>query len=563
MAKPRGLTDEEVAAQEAPAKGLTDDEVEAQVMPEPTAPAQSVSAGESALQGYGQGASFGMSDELGGVVHQGVKSIGSGVLSLMKTSGGRAVLRRVLPGFQRVPDAVVDASLDQAGDEAAEQVLGVRPRSSGGPGIEGAGYTSGRDQMRGDIHRAQEANPKTFFASNIAGAMSVPMPGGGGAAKPFQTVIGRSLENAGKFGASGALAGFGNSDADLLKGEFGEIAKDTALGAGIGGGMGMLTGPAAYGWARHARPALQSLANSRAVAAIAPSAGILNRLRKKASVRGDEDIQKLGSNILDLEVLKPFSTAGATKARNDALIDFEGEAIGATMDKADDLVSQGVARPPSRDLQRQLTSKALSDAADTPASRALRPGVEAKLLQSVGDDVPRPDNVPATFREMWKNKSQLQSVLKPDEFSSQGQKLYNKGVAGYTKGVYSQVEGAVGPDDLAKLRESTKRYGTAKTIDDFLTEQTTRNAVNQPVSLGDMGRGAVMSSVTPGGTPVATLISSLMRGRTDSTIATGALALSKVRMGNPGAGMKATSEAVRQALSDDEEDAVQAFLKSP
>lgn len=557
------------------AEPVKDWRAEAEPVDPPTPRAPQSSMAESALQGYGQGASFGFSDELGGVVHEGVKQVGSGVFGLMKTAPGRALVRRLVPGLKNQPDFAVDAVIDHGLDEGAEQTLGSTPRSRGGPGADGAGYAPGRAMMRREVSDAQRANPKTFFAGSIAGAMSVPSPGGG-PSNPFQTVGGRSLQNMGSFGASGALAGLGNSDADLLKGEFGQAATDTAIGAGIGAGMGSLTGPAAYGWARHARPALQSMAASRAVAAVAPSASLANKMRTKLGIRTDAQQQQLGEEILDLGILRPFGGAAGANERNQAIQQLEGANIGSVMERADNLVEQGVARGPSRDLQRGIVSRSLADAADTPVSRAALPAVEARLLENTGrDPVRTPEALrsmlgdmhwwdaepPATFREMWKNKSQLQSALKPDEFSSEGQKLYNRGVGGYTRGVYNQVESAVGPDELANLRQSTRRFGTSKKIDDFLVDQTTRKSVNQPIGMGDAMRGAAMEGTIPGGGGVAMLISALMRGRTDSTIATGARSLSRMRPNMPSSAIKGGSEATRQVLSDDEEDAVQAFLK--
>lgn len=564
--------------QEQPVSPPAGWELEAEAAPPriPEAPAApTASLGESALQGYAQGASFGMVDELGGVVHQGVKTLAGGAGGAMKSGPGRALIRKLAPGLRDQPDAVIDAVIDEGLDQGAETVLGARARSSGGPGFEGAGYSGGRDQMRAEAKKAQESNPKTFFASNLAGAMSVPMPGG--AAKPFQTVIGRSLENAGKFGAAGAAQGFGTSDADLLKGEFGKAAADTALGAGVGAGMGFATGPAAYAWARNARPALQSLARSSAVSAVAPSSGLLNRLRR-AGYRNEPELHELGQEILDMGILRPLGGAAGAQGRTAAILAEEGAAIGEAMGKADDLVSQGVARPPSRDLQQVAVRDALTKAADTPATRALKPSVESRLLTSTGvDPTPPPawltggrpgfewwdDAPPATFRELWKNKSQLQSALKPDEFSSLGQKLYRKGVGGYTKGVYNQVEGAVGPDDVAALRESARKYGTATKVEDLLSEQVSRKGANQPISLGDAARGAALEGTVPGGGGVGMLISALMRGRTASTLATGANALSKVRPQLPGALLKGGSEGAREALDEDEEASIQAFLRSP
>jgi hypothetical protein len=521
----RALAGEEVELTDAEAQLLS--QAMGQSPGVPAAPREpKANMAESALQGFGQGASFGFADELGGVAHEGVARTSSALLSLLKTGPGRAIVRAQLGDKgKHLPDAAIDAIVDEAGDDAAHTVLGVQPRSAGGGGLPSAGYSAGRDQSRQAVKEAQESNPKTFFAGNVAGALAVPMPGSG-AAKPFQTVIARSLENAAKFGAQGAVAGLGSSDADLLKGEFGDAAIDTAIGGGAGAGMGFLTGPAAYTWARHARPALQKLAQSRAVAAIAPTAGLANRLRK-AGYSSEPELQQLGKDVLELGVLKPFGTAAGAQERTAGIMASEGANIGSALDKADDLVEQGVATGPSRDLQRQAVTRELARAADTPATQAKLPGVEGKLLESVGED-----NLaakPASFRELWKNKSQLQSVLKPDEFSSLEQKLYRQGVRGYTGGVYNQLEGAIGPDAIEGVRESAKKYGTAASIDDLLREQVTRAAAHQPISLGDAARGAAFEGVTPGGSSVGTLISSLLRGRTDSTIATAANHLAKVR----------------------------------
>lgn len=492
----------------------------------------SATMGESALQGFGQGASFGFADELGGVAHEGVKRQTQGLVGLLKTGPGRALMRSIMgPNAKDLPDVAIDAAIDQGADEGAYAVLGAQPRSRGGAGLPGAGYSAGRDQARRDVREAAAANPKTFIAGNVAGALAVPVPGG--AAKPFQTVIGRSLENAAKFGAQGAVAGFGSSDADLLKGEFADAAADTALGAGVGAGMGFATGPAAYGWARHVRPALQRLAQSRAVSAIAPTAGLANRLRKKG-FSTEPELQQLGADVLEAGVLKPFGTAAGAQERTAQIMASEGANIGAALDKADDLVAQGVARSPSRNFQRQAALGELLRAADTPAAEAKLPGVANKLLEGVGEDSLAQS--PSTFRELWKNKTQLQEVLKPDEFSNLEQRLYRRGVRGYTGGVYDQLESAIGPDEIGKVREAAKKYGTAANIDDLLREQVSRSATHQPVSLGDTARGMAFEGVTPGGSTVATLLSSLLRGRTDSTIATAANRLSKVRQPSVPAG---------------------------
>lgn len=517
------------------------------VVEQPAAPQASMS--ESALQGVAQGASFGFADELAGLVTEGASTLSKGLVGSLKSAPGRAALRAYLGGkADHLPDAALDVMIDAGAEEGAQTTFGTS--------LDNAGYTTGRNEARRDVRKAEAANPKTFFASNIAGSMLVPVPGG--AASKFDTVIGRSLKNAKAFGGMGALSGLGNSEADLMKGEFGQALEDTAIGGGIGGGIGLATGPAAYAWARHARPALEKVANSRALSAIAPTAGLANRLRKAVG-GSDAELQQAGEKVLDSGILKPFGTAAGAQGRNQAILDETGATIGGALDQADDLVSQGVARAPSRQLQRLAVNRALTDAADTPATQALRPAIGKTLLESTGRDV----GPPASFRELWKNKSQLQDALKPDEFSNLGQKLYRKGVAGYTKGVYGQLEGAIGPDAMEPFRDATRRYGDAATIQDLLDETVSRQASHQTIGLGDAMRGSALGEMVPGGSAVATLLGAATRGRIDSTMATGARAMSRMRPNVPNYLMKGAAEGARSEVDEEDEASVQAFLRGP
>jgi hypothetical protein len=131
------------------------------------------------------------------------------------TSGGETT-----PGMgeSAYRGAVQGASLGW-GDElggvggAIGTMLGGNPKKQSW----GDAYRESRDENRARDEAAQKANPKTFMTGEIGGAIGdfpllpASVPG----------LIG-----------VGAAAGLGNSNADLTKGQFGQAAKDTAIGAG-------------------------------------------------------------------------------------------------------------------------------------------------------------------------------------------------------------------------------------------------------------------------------------------------------------------------------------------
>jgi hypothetical protein len=115
-------------------------------------------------------------------------------------------------------------------------------------------YTQARDESRAAFDAAQETNPLTSLAGNLAGGLAVPIPGlglgkaalnigkagtaavrGGEAA----ATVAPTLRSALKIGAAGgALYGLGESREDLTKGDVGGALRDTIEGAGIGGALG-------------------------------------------------------------------------------------------------------------------------------------------------------------------------------------------------------------------------------------------------------------------------------------------------------------------------------------
>ncbi len=89
-----------------------------------------------------------------------------------------------------------------------------------------ADYVAARDEQRAANLKAEEANPKTYIAGELAAGLAVP----GGALKGAAT-----LTRVAKTGAVvGGVTAAGKSAADLTEGEISQAAKDVALGTLVG-----------------------------------------------------------------------------------------------------------------------------------------------------------------------------------------------------------------------------------------------------------------------------------------------------------------------------------------
>lgn len=89
-------------------------------------------------------------------------------------------------------------------------------------------YADAIKESRANYHKAEAANPASYMTGNVAGSVGAAFIPGLNVAKGA-TLVGR----VGTAALSGALSGLGNSEAEDAVG----LAKDTALGAGLGAGF--------------------------------------------------------------------------------------------------------------------------------------------------------------------------------------------------------------------------------------------------------------------------------------------------------------------------------------
>lgn len=119
---------------------------------------------------------------------------------------------------------------------AATAILGGRGLSGAAGAITAPGvvkeYRQQRDAYRDATERARATNEGAFRVGQVGGlgaSLLIPVPGS------------TATSLAGRVGSGalvGAASGLGSSEADLTKGEVGDAAADTGLGALVGGGVG-------------------------------------------------------------------------------------------------------------------------------------------------------------------------------------------------------------------------------------------------------------------------------------------------------------------------------------
>jgi len=104
-------------------------------------------------------------------------------------------------------------------------------------------YEQAREESRAAYKAAEEAHPKTTLAADIVGSLLMPVPGvaaargattAGKAAVKAATGAAKVKKAAMTGAALGAVEGLGRSEGKSVE----EVAKDTLLAAGFGGGVG-------------------------------------------------------------------------------------------------------------------------------------------------------------------------------------------------------------------------------------------------------------------------------------------------------------------------------------
>lgn len=530
-----------------------------EVQPAPVAPPQadepgfleSGSQSQAALLGGSRGASFGFRDELAG----GVKGMAAGfsriAADLMKTSGGRALMRQMLG--KDLPDSVVDMVTEGSIQQGAKTGLGMKGLPLDPDDALREGYRFGRSESRQDDVEAQAAHPVTYGASEVAGAIAVPGP------KLLKPGMPGRMAAIAKTGAAiGGASALGNSTADLTQdGRTLEAVGDTATGAGMGGAMAPL---ATIGADRLGRW-LQQASRDNALKAIGLRAGISNQLTKRGYETADE-ARDLGQAALDMELIRPFRTASDVAERAQFAKQVQGSRIEGALADAD------AARLGPFDTERAAWEAATTAAGPQGLSpTAIREATRAQNL--VDDVVSLPRVQEPSFANANRMKSDMYSGINYGTDPALKTTLERRAASGLRKSIEEQVAETAGPDVADELRAANKAYGFLSDIEPLARDEATRQPARKAVTSNDMSHilmagaaGGTVGGVHGGiGAALLTGATKLLGPRVPSTLAVGQQAASPmVRPFVQGALKPALQAPMLGAANEEEEKAINAFL---
>lgn len=371
-------------------------------------------------------------------------------------------------------------------------------------------YKKYRDEARAGFEAARQDNPLSYTGGEIAGSVATSFVPGMGWLN-----VGKGASTAAKLGTAakaGALIGAGTSNADLTKGEVGDLAKDVVQGGATGALVqGALSGAGAV--AEGIAERFKNLPENRAVKAvtgqnISSLRQISGTTLKSAGDIGaaNDRIVKVGRDILDEPgVLGPLSKVedmapklGAAREKYGSLI---GE-VGAQIDQA---------APKSVDAQNIANNivKYAETIPETIQGQKLRDKLleEAANFEKIGS---------LDFVDAQKFKNQFKYKAVDADALISNQDAVNKVRGIISKEMDSTVEklsapaadGSKGP--LAGLIENYKqyksKYGSFKAASDAATDRVQKNLTNRFISPSDYGIGAAIGtaqsfahgSVSPG-----------------------------------------------------------------
>lgn len=452
------------------------------VRAQPVAPhPRQVSVGEALGRGTLSGATFGFDEEGGGLVQS---------------------------GLAKLANALPKGSLEWAGIDNRYQHDA------------GEVYRQARDEGRAEKDNAREQQPAAFFTGEIGGALlTTPLTGGAGnvrAGASAAGVVGNALlRRAGRAalsgGLQGALAGLGNSDADLTRDEYGRAVGDSTR-AGVTGALLASTvlrgseelAPRLARLADRLPDAMRRFAEERAVKAAGPVFRDVEQLsRAPGGVHGtgrallDDAVVTADASLDDIAERSYNQAQRAVEGIDDGITQFDslanrGERVRPALVAED--IQQQVARPR---LQGPATGREAGNAAQA----------EADVLREMGG---RDGAKGLSFFKAEQHRRALDRGInwKVPEWKGRNEALMEvRGVL--DDAVTRQAEGIstrVGnPDLIRNWLASKQAYATYRPILDIAERRASRNLANRLVSPSDHAAGGIAALVRAeqGGNPVA------------------------------------------------------------
>jgi len=480
---------------------------------------------ESAGLGASQGATLGFGEEAS---------------AALEADTAQPTWQRVLRTLTGDPLPAVAEGIKRLAQLSAGRPLG---EEMGGEGAEAARrgltpqrvYREARDAQRERLRRAEDENPWSYGVGQFAGGlMTTPlMPGSA------VSTTGRGIATA---AGLGALGGLGAGEGEGLPG----MLKDTAVGAGVGAGLGAL----GAGLGKAVKPVarkLREFGTEQARRVLRGGAQMLS-VKRPVSAEAVREIVRSGA-------MPPGITTEGVAARLATLREQAGKDVG----KAISRLEQANFQPPqAMELASRLKALALKakrEGSSTAAAAFQRAGRNIVRAETA---VPGGAPVPFSLRAAEKLKRTLQ-----DEANASFEAVGRKSIIGKAKEraareVNKAIEEAVtsqsalDPAGVQAFRETKRRFGNIAQAEQVAAKGAVQAGQRQLLGLRDLlvaGAGGAIGGV-PGLAAVPAFY--LARTRGSSALARGAMGagrgLEALRTGAVGRGLRAMEGPARSFL---------------
>lgn len=375
-------------------------------------------------------------------------------------------------------------------------------------------YRDSRDRERAllELQAKEHRTASTLgdLAGTVAGAYVAPGQGLSGLAK------------------TGAVMGFGNSDADLTHPTLANVGR-AAADTGLGAGASMLIGKVGEKVADMAGGAAKRLAFK--------AAGPMLKDFRNVGAQGAEDI---GQKLLDSGAVKFGSSAENIADRLAPMRDAAGKAIGAGKDALD---QAGGAWNPNVVADR-VEKEIVAPLSKSPADKALAAHMQgiADDIRAVGEGQPQPLSTLAGIRERF--DKYIYAAGRAGDTPKAGA-LEN--LRGLLDNEFDSVAAKTSPDIAQGYNNAQREYSLLKPAENMAEDMASRHAANRFLSLGDrVGGGMIGAAIgasdgdrdplsIAGSTIAGAMAGRLARTRGPATAAVTTRALANIlgRVGSP------------------------------
>ncbi len=310
-----------------------------------------------------------------------------------------------------------------------------------------------RDKERLRNEAASKENPWSYGVSQFGGAIGPAILTGGSAAALVGT---------------GAVAGFGGSNADLTKGELVPAAIDTAVGGGLGYAGALIP----KGFSKVGKKISDKL-----------GAGAENMAVRATGATGKQLEQfkpGTGRTLLDEGVVRFGSSPAGIASRAEDALKSAGEQIDSALSKTPGTINKQV-------IVDKINARIAELEAD-PSQAGI-----VKKLKAIQESIAEPkvaDSMPATVAERIKRNFQRQS-----NYAKPNTTVANKEAASIYQQEVERAANEAGPEIGKEFQEGKKLYGMMKPVQE-LAEKRANQLQQHPIGgLNDImtiGAGGVV-----------------------------------------------------------------------